>query len=241
MDLFTTKPSSSKILTERKACSCHKDFDAAAIKEWFKNLAFDPKTGDIFPGLLRNFWARYSEPDKEGTWVDFYTGKVINLTIFGPGQPNGGRGANCGSSFYNWGCFMNDDPCESDIIQRHCVCQNQKQPLLKLRGLCPKSNIDTYYIPKNDEASGQINYFGLTRTKVFYNEDQLKWNMDVLGKKEPTYATNKASKLSFLLGAHTWTIDKDSKDCNRGEEYTKVLKLTGCEDDQFTCKVRARG
>ena len=98
--------------------------------------------------------------------------------------------------------------------------------------------MDKYYIPKNDETSGQLIYFGLQRTKILYNETTLQWNVEVLGKKESTIASNKASKLSFLLGSHTWTVDKDSKDCNRGEEYTKELKLTGCEDDEFTCKVR---
>ena len=84
---------------------------AMNLKEWFNRVAFDPETNLIFPGLLRNFWARYSEPEVEGTWVDYYTKEIVPITIFGPGQPNGGRGANCGSSFYSWGCFMNDDPC----------------------------------------------------------------------------------------------------------------------------------
>ena len=132
---------------------------------------------------------------------------------------------------------MNDDPCVSETVQRHCVCQNKKQPELRLRGLCPKSNFDQYYILKNDEASGQMIYYGLKRTKVFYTEAMLKWTAEVLGTKEETTATSKASKLSFLLGAHMWVIDKDSRDCHRGEEYSKMLKFTGCEEDEFTCKI----
>ena len=200
-DLFPTHKGCMEFclnLKQSMAPRVENEAHAAIIKEWYKGVIFDPKSGNVFPGILKNFWARYSEPEEEGTWVDFYTGKVIPLTIFGPGQPNGGRGANCGSSFYNWGCFMNDDPCVSETVQRHCVCQNMHQPMLKLRGLCSKSNMDKYYIPKNDEASGQMIYYGLQRTKVFYNEQALQ-------RLQPTKPLNCPFFLVHTLGLLTGT------------------------------------
>ena len=31
----------------------------------------------------------------------------------------------------------------------HCACQNDKSVYLKLRGLCPNSYFDIYWVPKN--------------------------------------------------------------------------------------------
>ena len=51
-----------------------------------------------------------------------------------------------------------------------------------------------------------------------------------------TTAVTDASRKSFLLGSHMWTITKDHKDCSvSGKPYTKILKLTGCVDGDFTC------
>ena len=110
--------------------------------------------------------------------------------------------------------------------------------MLKLRGLCPKSNLDRYYVLKNNENNGQLVYYGLQRTKLVYDEALLQWVAHTLGNKENTSASSKASKLSFLLGRHEWMIEKDSKDCNRGETYVKFFKLTGCKENEFTCKVQ---
>jgi hypothetical protein len=48
-------------------------------------------------------------------------------------------------------------------------------------------------------------------------------------------ATSKAPKVSLLLGPQYWTIHKDSKACSESEAYSVRLKLTGCDDDEFTC------
>ena len=46
--------------------------------------------------------------------------------------------------------------------------------------------------------------------------------------------TSKASFASFTLGKHNWTI-KGDKGCSEGENYIKELKMSGCEENQFTC------
>ena len=48
-------------------------------------------------------------------------------------------------------------------------------------------------------------------------------------------ATSKATHASYTLGRHNWTITGDY-DCNAdGEEYVTELKMSGCQDGQFTC------
>merc|ERR1712012_1483954 len=32
-----------------------------------------------------------------------------------------------------------------------------------------------------------------------------------------------------------WTISNDAFECNEGQTYSTMLKLTGCAEDEFTC------
>ena len=43
-----------------------------------------------------------------------------------------------------------------------------------------------------------------------------------------------ASFASFAMGKHKWTIEGDI-DCNTGEPYVTELKLSGCQEGNFTC------
>ena len=49
-------------------------------------------------------------------------------------------------------------------------------------------------------------------------------------------AVSRATKESYLLGKHEWTISNDVHKCGKGKPYTTMLKLTGCkEEGEFTC------
>ena len=48
-------------------------------------------------------------------------------------------------------------------------------------------------------------------------------------------AVSYATKLSYVIGKHEWTISNDVYECGKGKPYTTMLKLTGCKDGEFTC------
>ena len=48
-------------------------------------------------------------------------------------------------------------------------------------------------------------------------------------------ATTTAPYNSYALGLNEWYVVGDSNSCNKGENYTIKLKLSGCSDGQFTC------
>ena len=50
--------------------------------------------------------------------------------------------------------------------------------------------------------------------------------------KADVTAKSHATKVSYPLGKHEWTIYNN--DCNKGKTQTP-LKLTGCKEDEFTC------
>merc|ERR1712004_738896 len=74
---------------------------------------------------------------------------------------------------------------------------------------------------------------GHTTDRIEYNDTTSQWIL-TSAKSEVT-AMSRATKLSYLLGKHKWTISNDAYDCDEGETVTTTLKLTGCIEGQFTC------
>ena len=60
-----------------------------------------------------------------------------------------------------------------------------------------------------------------------------KWTITVNGQKTVGYAL--ANEKSYIIGRHTWNIANDSNDCEHGKPHRRVLKMSGCSEDQFTC------
>ena len=107
---------------------------------------------------------------------------------------------------------------------------------LQLRGLCPDSNIDQFYIPRNKNRSGKVNLIGFKNTIIEYEGSALAWQLRVFGGSANTTAKSESSMSSFVLGTHEWRIEEDNLACSpKGEPYTRVLKLTGCGEGEFTC------
>ena len=115
-------------------------------------------------------WSPYTDKDKEGTFVDFYTGKAMQDVLFQANQPNGGTSENCG--WYDKEGKIWDQPCKEEKFMRHCVCRFQKQPIIRLRGLCADSFLDTKYTLHQGSLLG---FYGLSTTKIWYDKDEGEW------------------------------------------------------------------
>ena len=87
--------------------------------------------------------------------------------------------------------------CQGDSGAQ-CPCEKESPIYLKLRGLCPSSNIDKFYYPKNIDE--KFVYLGITSTTVKYNYASQRWDMDVSSKAEKTTGSSGKSFGSFLLG-----------------------------------------
>ena len=117
-----------------------------------------------------------------------------------------------------------------------CVCEHPEQMYLQLRGLCPDSNIDQLYIPRNNARTGKVNLLGFIKTVIEYVEVEKIWKLRVHGMLENTTAISESPISSYVLGTHEWLIEGDNFICStRGEAYTRMLKLTGCREGEFTC------
>ena len=168
----------------------------------------------------------------DSKFVDFYTKNPMTTEQWKTGQPDGSINQQCTvwMSSYLQG-HIHDQFCTlSEISTQRCLCQFEKIPILKLRGLCKGSNIDTHYTLKH-YANGTIFWLGLIGTNIKYNE--YMWKLSVIGKE--TSASTTAEELSLTLGKQEWHIKNDSI-CYPGEKLQKrQLKMSGCSKGHFTC------
>ena len=115
-----------------------------------------------------------------------------------------------------------------------CVCERREQIYLTLRGLCPKTNIDTYWVPRNDNTS-KLMYVGIFSSQISFNYSANLWELSVVGKLERTVGTAETGLDSLLLGRTRWLVETDTPACNNGKPYGATLKLSGCGEEEFTC------
>ena len=139
---------------------------------------------------------------------------------------------NCGMLSYAWRGWK-DFICEiSPFHPMNCGCEHPEQMYLQLRGLCPQSNIDTIYVPRNKEAA--VLLLGLETSIIEYDKVEMAWSLTE--HKHNTTAVTDAALETYALGSHEWLIENDQFKCSiKGKPYRKVLKLTGCREGEFTC------
>ena len=186
--------------------------------------------------------APFSDRDREGDFVNIYDGTPLNLTFFGYGQPNGGDNENCVFWSYQMDGSLYDQTCENyDSIKFQCFCQFESNIFLKLRGLCPESSFDSIYTIKYED--NQIVMKGLSGTTISVRKSE--WEaVSVKGQQETRTQGIVATQDSYLLGKHDWIISSDANVCSKdkltgsllaGNEYRIPLKMTSCNENEFTC------
>ena len=191
-----------------------------------------------------------------GIWRDFYTGQELDdyPKPFPPGttfsNADGCLGFDTWWPGNNWVFNFNTSWFEGGCTSswRGCPCYNPKPklypeqpPIMFLRGLCPSSYFRTKnptrglrYTPTQHPVTMRDTQFvGGMSTTIFFSYLGAGWTI-----KDGVYnvtATTTAAKDGYALGKHEWFITGDHVNCHKGENYTTFLKLTGCQDSEFTC------
>ena len=79
-----------------------------------------------------------------------------------------------------------------------------------------------------------IRGLGPGSTELVYNRKSQSWDFVSLRTKKVIAYTKDTD--DYPLGTHKWTIGNDAIACSpKGDEYKRVLKLTGCRENEFTC------
>jgi hypothetical protein len=143
--------------------------------------------------------------------------RQINPAMWFPGQPNN-PDEKC--VLCDWhGCL--DKYCDDE---QPFVCQfsQESPPLLRLRGLCRQTSLDTMYYPTN--RLGDLVWVGLGATYIRFNHQEQRWEARMSGID--AWAVSDASYESLLLGTQNWTIFDDRK-CFPGRSFGIYALQTG--------------
>ena len=178
-------------------------------------------------------WASFRYTS-QGSFTDYYTGIQVSTDLWVEGQPNGGLIQQCsGSERSLLAGRLFDVGCQSTSTQFHCLCQLEQPPLLRLRGLCKGSNIDTHFTLQS--VNGSNVFMGLKGTLIrFLSKSYVaKWWLDI--NLMNTSASTPGEESSLALGKRMWSIQSDSGQCYGGQPHNRQLKLSGCSEGEFTC------
>ena len=126
------------------------------------------------------------------------------------------------------------------------ICQFEKVPTFKLRGLCKDALMDTQYklaepepydldqdlstpfVYGGDDVGG---YVGPKGWVIFRNRTDKRWWMTHYYYKDLSLTMMTQNMLP--LGRHKWKIENNV--CNEGTTNYQTLQLSACDQGQFTC------
>ena len=174
----------------------------------------------------------------ETIWRDFYTGQRLNWSLsWGSGKDTKYyETSNCLRAYMAFPDSWSEMFCNTDYTI-NCPCSYPVKPVLRLRGRC-STLIDYRFLPTQPPYDPEnmilVGYMG---SRFEYNGTSSQWVLSYVPHMwSDVTAVSPASKHSYLLGKHEWTISNDVYECNKGKPYTTMLKLTGCkEEGEFTC------
>ena len=167
----------------------------------------------------------------ETIWRDFYTGQRLGKWTkpyyFSENDTMFGTTHNCIHAYTDvlWDKSWFEYEC-LEPSGRSCPCSYPAQPILRLRGLCKSSPLDRYFSPKQlPDNPGNMILMGLYSAKIEFNDASSQWVLT--DARYNVTAMSRATKLSYLLGKHYWTISYVKLECSGGKPQTIYLKLTG--------------
>ena len=155
-------------MSKSRSPSVINQYELDAVVDSVRQITF--KNGKAKPVLDKGsvtFWLPITDSAEEGIWVDYYNQEKTELSL-----PQAGRLENCGLLWLQNPPRLDDWTCQVPPTQHvKCVCQNQEKIYLRLRGLCPTTNIDLHYSPSNDKDSGYFTLLGLKKTSITFNNE----------------------------------------------------------------------
>jgi hypothetical protein len=156
--------------------------------------------------LLWQPFHRHATMDIFVSWYN--TSHQLNSSMWIDGQPNSldQKCVLCDKQ----GCW--DRYCNEEQLFS-CQFPVNTPPLLRLRGLCPQTSLDTMYYPTNRLGDlalvGMGTNKGVAATYIRFEHEAQHWEARMSGSK--TWAVSDASYESLLLGTQKWTIFYDRK------------------------------
>ena len=190
---------------------------------------------------LNYLWLAATDEEKEEVWRDYYSPHDhLETGVVWPwynirGDTDKGDTHNCLLMYTDESADDTWDEAQCSSYDQACPCQNAEQPLLFLRGLCFYNTLDMIYTPKQLATNpNNMIILGYQTSNIQYSDSISQWILTDASSN--VTAVSMASKVSYVLGKHKWTVTGDVYECHEGQPYTTYLKLSGCNPiGEFTC------
>ena len=167
---------------------------------------------------IQYIWTPYTDEEKESVWKSHYKDHDFSLyDSFLKGQPNGNRDQNC-LILNERGLY--DIECNDGISIYNCPCKFGAKPILKLSGLCSKSNLNILYTLNQNE---NVAFYSLKDTKIQYDKISKIWEATIVAMHTKAFTKTQDGQ-STILGKHNWRIQNDSTAFSEGKPNEAVLK-----------------
>ena len=205
----------------------------------------------------KNYWYRYRDDEIEGVWDDPVTGFIASFMNCPDDpsecysvipwelnhQPEGGPAENCClTRFYReQDASTYDITCAQEDVS--VICEGISTEI-KLRGLCPISNIGKKYLMSPDPLEKRRFFKGYTGWTLKYENNI--WSIS--NERNPEISVEYRESMHYPMGRKSWKVTNDictgnyvtKNVCLQLEwsgpaEETISLMLTACKDDEFTC------
>ncbi|XP_068250250.1 uncharacterized protein [Palaemon carinicauda] len=170
------------------------------------------------------FWTDLNDKEVEGKWKHNYNGELVEEIFWSRGEPNGIQFENCGLINVKG---IDDAACEINI--RCAVCTFTEQKRFSLLGTCEAELRNVYFVAYKPGKEDLI-FRGYGKYHIRLEKGGWIWH-DVVGNV--TMARMEKYVPNYPMGRRRWKLE--SEVCGQAPGGMRMLLLTPCSAQQFTC------
>ena len=189
-------------------------------------------------GKLLNPWVAYTDAAEFNVWRHYETGELPDEPlIWNEAEPNGGMVENCAQLVVKEErakrtVLYNDLTCTYKGSSARTVCQDMKEIVVKLRGMCKYSRIDTTFSMIEGEINQKRYFSGNTGWRIFWDKANELWELSS-PNMENMIGTHTEFE-TYPLGKRFWKIVNDTR-CSYPNPDKVLLNMSPCNSSSFTC------
>ena len=209
---------------------------AQAVVQFVSDIMDNPKYDRL--GKLLNPWVAYTDAAEFNVWRHYETGELPDEPLtWNEAEPNGGMVENCAQLVVKEErakrtVLYNDLTCTYKGDSARTVCQDMKEIVVKLRGMCKYSRIDTTFSMIEGEINQKRYFSGNTGWRIFWDEANELWELSS-PNMENMIGTHTEFE-TYPLGKRFWKIVNDTR-CSYPNPDKVLLNMSPCNSSSFTC------
>jgi hypothetical protein len=201
----------------------------SAVNFLAKDIMENPKYSKV---SWMNPYSMYTDEKELNVWRHYETGELpTDPLIMNSREPNGGMVENCAQLVVppTEAARFNDNTCEAPTV---VACEDIGGIVIKFRGICKYSLIDTTYSMVEGDLNEKRFFAGNTGWRIFWDADRELWRLSS-PKKENMFGLH-TEFATYPLGKNYWRIVNDTR-CTYPNPERVLINMSPCNSSSFTC------